>query len=497
MRILSPVIVLSLAALRVCDASIISTSDARLPMSLSTIISDLEAEGCDDVSTFCLITSRSVTKQRQVKLLDALVGSSTEDHADVVIKAAGTTSGLALAQPDASEVDLTACACGGKIIFYADATDLMRGEGLFDTLAPAMEKLLGAEGQEGSKLIVVVDDKSTIESTKALLEQAAETIVKTLITSRAVSSLQDIFSQVIYVPREEALAVVSDGPSTNPADAMSRIADLVTIETMMSSSYAASALNSENLAAARTLGPTARTVLNNALSQVKQASQDETGDDKLIISFGELCDAAIKMALQGLEAGAADCPTLLQSNVGKQIRSNLESELFGELGDSFETQLELLQLACTDDFEKSMNRMIITPNLPKDMDKAVEKHVSDFAKAASKLIAKGSHWTIQPAKQKFLTKLKEYNADRLVAARAAGRFKPLPRKGITVGMHWLLPKPFGNDFRQEPWMVHATDSMVYIPKDKITEVSPEEVEKGDWRNKLVPAPAGNEIIYMQ
>ena len=57
--------------------------------------------------------------------------------------------------------------------------------------------------------------------------------------------------------------------------------------------------------------------------------------------------------------------------------------------------------------------------------------------------------------------------------------------------------PFGNDFRQEPWMVHATDNLVYVPPDKITDVSPEEVAAGDWRNKIVPSPSGNEMLYMQ
>jgi hypothetical protein len=486
---------------RYVDASIISTSDARLPMSLSTIISDLEAEGCSEVSTFCLITSHSVTKQRQVKLLDAIVGSSTEDHAGLVIKAAGTTTGLAVGQPDASEVALTACACGGKIVYYADATDLARGEGLFDTLAPALEKLLGTDSQEQSKLIVVVDDQSQVEAVKASLEKAAESIIKTLISERPVSSLQEIFSQVLYVTQEDAANVVSSEPSTNPSDAMSKIAELVSQETMLlSTSFSSASLSSENLAAARILGPTARVVLSKAVAQVTQACQDNEneGSYKLVSSFGELCDAAIQMALRELESGVADCPSLLQSNVGKQIYSNLQAELYAELGDFFDTQLELLQVATTDDFKKAVSKLLVSPNLGKDMDELVDKTVAAFAKAAGKLLPKGSHkWNSQPAKQMLRAQLKEFCTKRLTMARASGQYKPLPRKGVTVGMHWLLPKPFGNDFRQEPWMVHATDGMVYIPRDKITEVSPEEARSGSWLNKLVPAPAANEMIYMQ
>jgi hypothetical protein len=46
-------------------------------------------------------------------------------------------------------------------------------------------------------------------------------------------------------------------------------------------------------------------------------------------------------------------------------------------------------------------------------------------------------------------------------------------------------------------MVHATDNLVYVPKDKITDVSPEDVKAGDWRKKIVPSPGAREMVYMQ
>jgi hypothetical protein len=48
----------------------------------------------------------------------------------------------------------------------------------------------------------------------------------------------------------------------------------------------------------------------------------------------------------------------------------------------------------------------------------------------------------------------------LYAARADGKFKPLPRKVFTLGLHWLLTKSFGNDYRQEPWMIHTNDDLM-------------------------------------
>jgi hypothetical protein len=46
-------------------------------------------------------------------------------------------------------------------------------------------------------------------------------------------------------------------------------------------------------------------------------------------------------------------------------------------------------------------------------------------------------------------------------------------------------------------MVHAMDNLVYVPKDKVTDVSPEEVSTGDWRRKIVPSPASRDKVFMQ
>jgi hypothetical protein len=98
---------------------------------------------------------------------------------------------------------------------------------------------------------------------------------------------------------------------------------------------------------------------------------------------------------------------------------------------------------------------------------------------------------------KLKRELKEYVALRLQTARADGKFRPVPRKGVTMGLHWLLPKPFGNDYRLEPWEVHAKDDLIYVPKDKITDVRKEDVLTGDWRDSIVPCPTANEMMYLK
>ena len=56
---------------------------------------------------------------------------------------------------------------------------------------------------------------------------------------------------------------------------------------------------------------------------------------------------------------------------------------------------------------------------------------------------------------------------------------------------------FGNDYHQELWMVQAMDNLVYVPKDKVTDVSPEEVQAGDWHSKIVPTLASWDMLFMQ
>ena len=162
--------------------------------------------------------------------------------------------------------------------------------------------------------------------------------------------------------------------------------------------------------------------------------------------------------------------------------------------------MDLLQVAQFEGFKKSLSKLIVSPNLQNDMEIAAKKSIAAFATAAKKLVPKraSSNWNVAAANKAYTRKLHEYVANRILNARASGKFKPLPRKGITVGLHWLLPKPFGNDYRQEPWMVHAVDDMVYVPTaGKLADVNPAEVAAGDWRDKIVPSPAGNDMLYMQ
>ena len=462
----------------VAGTAIISECSSRLPMSMSTVISDLEAEGVGEMTTACLLTSRGVTSSQRVALF-GIDDSSTTSF--------GTDSGLCVALSSAStpEVASTAVACGGTLIYYPDEDDMVRGEGLFDSLGPAIERVL-SEGHASSASLVVVSKNPTLA--KSQLEKAAAQVLSNLVSSAKVAVLGDVFESIQYVKSaEDALNALKDSAqSVEAAEAQSKIAATVASGFWQATpSLLSSPMSSRDLAAARQLGPAARTAVDVTLETVRQMS-----DGVVVPNFGDLCDAATKRAMDDLYDSSSSA--LMSSSIGKQISENMREDLTNELSDLCERQVELLEEACFDEFKQELSKLRISPNLASDMEEVAGKASASFAKRSKKMPINTAD-----AKAAFKSKLQDFCSERLLAAQASGQFRPVPRKGVTIGFHWLLPKPFGNDYRQEPWMVHATDNLVYIPPDKITDVSPDDVASGDWRRKIVPSPAGNEMLYMQ
>jgi len=483
--------VVTTMASKTSSSSIVSECNTRLPMSLSTVISDLEAEGISRVVPICFLTSRGVTEAKKAELF-GLEDLSTTSF--------GTNSGICMALStglsSVPEAASTAVACEGNVVFYADEGDLERGEGLFDSLGPAMERILNQDDDifsDSFSLIVLTEDPQT---TKERLEDAAVDVLANLVSmKKKISVLSDVFERVQYVKTtDEAMNLL--GVSKDPSRAQESIASTVASDFWQSTgsspvafiSSSSANMSPTDLAAARKLGPAARKALRTAIETVKTVSEDNRS---LVPNFRELCGAATKRALEELKEAAVS-QAVSSSAVGKQIQANLQDELHGELEDLATGQFDLLQESCFDEFKVKLSSLKISPLLPKEMKNVARESLVDFSKRASKMLIR-----IEDAKSVYQNRLQEFCSERLLAARASGQFRPLPRKGVTIGMHWLLPKPFGNDYRQEPWMVHATDNLVYLPPDKITDVNPDEIASGDWRNKIVPSPAGNEMIYMQ
>ena len=545
------------------DAShVVSGTNARLPMSLTTVIQDLEAEGASYVTTAAFLTSKSVRSASCSTLLRSLFGVSGEGDHDEEVEYGATTafgkklatdgdesdaehggSGVAIACPAAtatvSEVSSTVVACGGTVVYVADAVDLGRGEGLFDSLGPAIERLLAAramaETEEGaanapslrnrpSTLIVVFSGAQTaadIARARSSFESAAAKMLHAIIQSAPrATKLQDVFDRIEYLSSDEkdvdmqlCPAGGKVGPKSpsarEPAEVAGSVADVVTaglVENLGPMVEMAAKVpvkqacprltNAVDLAAARLLGPSAKSALDECLSLV----QKSTGPDgsKLVPEFGALCDAAFNRALQNFDSISGS--RFKKSPVARRIRSDLVENLYSELSDIYDVQVASLKTAAFDSFRGRLNKLRITPALANDMKEAAVTSINEFAAGAKKLRAPHapqSWMSISDQISDVRSRFNEHNSDRLRAARASGQFKPVPRKGVTVGFHWLLPKPFGNDYRQEPWLTHTADDLVYAPVDGITDVSPNEIRTGDWRKSVVPAPSSSEMMYLK
>jgi len=499
---------------------IVSTADNALPMSLSTVVSDLEAEGCTDLSTACFITSRTVTQQERRRLLGQLLSDcgdiSHNEQAGTAEqwKAVATTAGIALAQPSVSstETAAAACACGGTILYYASPTDLARGEGLLDALAPAMEKILSSTDHKQRHLYILVENSKDKKKVRQQLEQAAEAALAHLVvtpsnngSAAAVRTLQDVFDHVDCIAPSQAVAAVIRTERTTPAAVAAQVALLWNPQEQLTSQMLQASMaltdSSANLAAARTLGPAARRRVRDTLQQIQQTCSDATGNPKLVPNFGAIADAALEQAAEQLQSDfRQSSPLLHNSATAKQIKANLVADLDGALQDIVAQQLELLQEAEFQAFKRSLSKLLVSPRLQADMEAAAQQSVASFTKAAQKLVPKRSSSSKAAAATSYARRLSEHVAQRILNSRASGKYKPVPRRGVTVGLHWLLPKPFGNDYRQEPWMVHAVDDMVYVPpgrNGKLSDVAAEDVAAGDWRDKIVPSPPGNDMVYMQ
>lgn len=399
------------------------------------------------------------------------------------------------------------------------AYDLNRGEGLFEKLAPAIERVLNepteestgdAEEEDASvesprTLVVVVEGATTqrqLIDAKSQLETAAAEALASIVQpehNRA-TTLQEVFDNVEYVssnePVDEILAdvVSSYDPSTAAANVGKAVFQVTSARNVPALSTPL------DLAAARKLLPLSHRTLARCTSVVLSATTTDDDEDRLVLDFGALSDAAVADALSQFDEDAG--PTFLAASpIGRHIRSDLEEELYAMLEARYVKQLDLLYLASIESFRTGLAKLRLSPNLSDDMLKAAAGVIGKFGETVGGLRSRSGSargWpNPYPLVGKLKRELKEYVALRIATARADGKFKPVPRKGFTLGFHWLLPKPFGNDYRLEPWQVHTKDSVVYIPKDKITDVGGEEVKTGDWRKGVVPCPTGKEMMYLK
>jgi len=446
-------------------------------MAISTVVGDLEAEGLSQVQSVAVLSSLSVTKPQLQSRLKSLFGSDEDDETTVL----GKENGLVVAISNSPKSDVsTVMACSGSLVFLVDQEDVMRGEGLMEVLAPAVEEV------SISQCIVVVPDGIDLDVAKGKLEQAAA------ITGTTLPSDIDFVSEGEAKSKLEP-ALLKTTPQVAATEASTAINQAV-ISSRSFGSASTSSLDPQSLRATRILVPVFAKQLEDTVTSVRNMASSK--DDPLLLKFGQVCQAAIDQALENVEAEISTRG--LGSSASKDMKEYLREQLYGSLLDVYESHIGELRQAYFTLFKEDLSKLRLSPFLGDEIAKIVKESIKAFGKAVVKLHPKQQKmgWPIpSTASASFAKELKEFAAERLLIARASGKFRPVPRKGFGVGLHWLLPKPFGSDFRQEPWERHTKEGLVYVPDDKVTDVPLEDIESGDWRKKVVPSPGGNEMIY--
>ena len=182
----------------------------------------------------------------------------------------------------------------------------------------------------------------------------------------------------------------------------------------------------------------------------------------------------------------------------------------------FEGELERRSDRAFADYQSDLSKLSITLRLEEDMADVVKKgrrNLDDRIKelslgTVSKLVGKmiGSQdgfgytdFSRAECRRKFSETVRAHSRSRLNKAKLAGKYQVAPRKGVTLGMHWLLPEGLGTDFRKGNGLKDQDpDSIVYTPKNKRGEVDPNDVLRGsggDWKKRVVPTPGGDSVMF--
>lgn len=527
--------------------SLVSQSSSRLPMALSTVISDLEAEGVGKLNTATVLFSRSADRSR---LFPKLMDDGDEESIDSSVTALGQCFGddeddetdedeeklgLALAAPnrgvsDAAETAMTVLATHGTVVFVCERVDLERGEGLFEGLAPAVERLWMMRQQEekdeassssntSTKLIVLFEGvpPNQIEAAQATFLKAAQTMLSTLLVKATTRLEGDVFDRVSFLchddpdlyetlmtsllgdPNDEEEHLLKE-PYQAAESVATAVAAGVLADPITKSLTSASGLSARDLAAFTRLQPAYEAALATAVQQVQDVVESGSDEAGFVPQFGALVDAVVNRAVASLDSTLArSSARLRRAPLARRRGQDLREAIAERLQDAYQQQQDLMSEAAFVDYTKDLAKLKISPTLPQDMEDVVESNVKDWKTRAASLTPKSwsstggtTHTSLQP----FVRRIRAYSTERLQRARVGGNFRPAPRKGTTIGLHWLLPKPFGHDWRQNPSDIYKGTTLFY-DKSTPTEVGPEGVAiaDGDWRRKIVPVPSSTEMMY--
>jgi len=497
---------------------ILSSYSSPLPISISSVLDDLEADGVTNIDYLSVLNSRSITNSYRSSILLSLLNIQTnealgENNAlGVKLEEEGLVIVNLSTNASIFETSETVKACNGFILFLVSNEDLQREEGLFYSLAPTVELYL-MNNRKPRALVVLLDGIDDIEKSKCLFESMAGRMLASIVqpSTARTSILSNIFSHVVYLStQEENLkdTLLNVGLFKCPLNTHTGVVSAVW-KSQQQTKLTLKNHPPRDVAAARMLRPVSQQGLQSCLQVIRQAvySRNENFEStdeskiKLVPDFGALCTMAYKKSLNTLDAYIVT-KSFGNCAITKTIRYNFIQSLQHELSLFYEKQLSLLQSFCYDQYVSGICQLRLSPNLHSDMEcfsKDILRNYIAHARTLNSSILGFSNSALTSALYYQLRqKIYDYKKIRLEKAIVDGKYQPVPRRGVNIGFHCFLPKPFGNDYRQEPWNVYTKDNMIYVPKDKLTDINEESVLKGDWIQKgIVPCPSANDMIYMK
>lgn len=497
---------------------ILSSYSYPLPISILSVLNDLETDGVSNIAQLSILNSRSITNSHRNRIILSLLDIQTNETLGEInalgVKLEGGGLVITNLSTNASmfEISATVKASNGCILFLVANDDLQREEGLFYSLAPTVELYL-MNNTKPCALFVLFDGINDIEKSKCHFESMAGKMLATIVQSSTTrtSILSNIFSHVEYLDTQEenfSDTLHNIGLFTCPLDMHTEVVSSVW-ESKQQSKSSVKILPPSDIAAARMLRPVSQQCLQSCLEVIRQAiySQNENLDlideskINLLPDFGALCTMAYKKSLNTLDSyiGTKSFGTFAAT---KTIRYNFIQSLQHELSLIFEKQISLLQTSCYDQYVSGICQLRLSPNLHSDMEcfskNVLRNYITLACKLNSSILIFSNSALTSALYYQLRQKIHEYKKIRLDKAFVDGKYQPVPRRGVSFGFHCFLPKPFGNDYRQEPWNVYTKDNMIYVPKDKLTDVNEESVIKSDWIQKgIIPCPSANDMIYMK
>ncbi|GMH46607.1 hypothetical protein TrVE_jg8889 [Triparma verrucosa] len=225
-------------------------------------------------------------------------------------------------------------------------------------------------------------------------------------------------------------------------------------------------------------------------------------DTVAVRDFGAQTAELMKEGVENFDSAAdvAKNKGVNQGDIAK-MRKNMIEEMRRAFTVGYKVQLENLEKEEFGLFKKNLSALRVTPQLASEMDDALKTSVKAFGAAvatlgsAGSISVAGSSPLAMGANRSYKEKVKAFNEERLLAARASGSFQPIPRKPISLSAHYLIPSLFNEgDYRQTSQQ--DPNNIIYTPNNKRSEVLKEDVLKGrDWRSKVSPPSSDPSLVF--